>query len=310
MPANELLRRYLAVPAPPDEDPEDLLAQLVIGFGQPVIENVVRRRLESTHDVEDVSSEAILALLTRLRTLRADQSSGPVTDFESYAAGIASHVVFRFFAARSPELSRLRTRLRYLLTTDSRFQLRQGLCALTDGGATPRRGPALADAAIETLSSASGPLEFGNLAAMCGARLGIADPRQTPGEWAESLADNRAAHSHDVELRDYLRALWNEILTLPIPQRQALLLNLRSSSGAGIWLFTDLSIAGFSELASCLDLNPHDLALLWNRLPLDDNEIATRSGLSRQQVINLRSAARQRLTRRMAISAPIRRLSE
>jgi hypothetical protein len=37
---------------------------------------------------------------------------------------------------------------------------------------------------------------------------------------------------------------------------------------------------------------------LWNRLPLEDNEIAARLNLERQQVINLRSTAREKLERR------------
>jgi len=41
------------------------------------------------------------------------------------------------------------------------------------------------------------------------------------------------------------------------------------------------------------------LAELWNSLPLDDHAIAARLGITRQQVINLRRAARERLARRL-----------
>ena len=44
---------------------------------------------------------------------------------------------------------------------------------------------------------------------------------------------------------------------------------------------------------------PEHLAEIWNELPLDDRTIAGHLGLTRQQVINLRSAARQRLARQM-----------
>jgi DNA-directed RNA polymerase specialized sigma subunit len=45
---------------------------------------------------------------------------------------------------------------------------------------------------------------------------------------------------------------------------------------------------------------------LWRRLPVSDLEIAERLGVTRQQVINLRQAARQRLARglRANVSAP------
>jgi hypothetical protein len=41
-----------------------------------------------------------------------------------------------------------------------------------------------------------------------------------------------------------------------------------------------------------------DLAGLWHELPLDDRRIAERLAVTRQQVINLRKAARARLARR------------
>jgi hypothetical protein len=40
------------------------------------------------------------------------------------------------------------------------------------------------------------------------------------------------------------------------------------------------------------------LSALWDQLPLDDLSIAARLGVTRQQVINLRKAARARLARR------------
>ena len=60
----------------------------------------------------------------------------------------------------------------------------------------------------------------------------------------------------------------------------------------------DLGVATFREVAAALEIGPEELAELWNRLPLEDLEIAARLGLDRQQVINLRSTARQKLARR------------
>ena len=45
---------------------------------------------------------------------------------------------------------------------------------------------------------------------------------------------------------------------------------------------------------------PEDrFAELWNDLPLEDSAIAQLLGITRQQVINLRKTARERLARRM-----------
>jgi hypothetical protein len=57
-------------------------------------------------------------------------------------------------------------------------------------------------------------------------------------------------------------------------------------------------VASFEDLASALDITTDDLASLWNGLPLDDLTIAARLGVTRQQVINLRKSARERLERR------------
>ena len=60
-----------------------------------------------------------------------------------------------------------------------------------------------------------------------------------------------------------------------------------------------LEIATFDQVAVALELAPERLAEIWSGLPLDDNSIAALLGVSRQQVINLRRAARERLARRV-----------
>jgi predicted DNA-binding protein (UPF0251 family) len=58
--------------------------------------------------------------------------------------------------------------------------------------------------------------------------------------------------------------------------------------------------ASLRVIADALDIPLPDLARLWHTLPLDDAQIAERLGVTRQQVINLRKSARDRLARRMA----------
>ncbi|MFI5179332.1 MAG: hypothetical protein ACHQO8_12240, partial [Vicinamibacterales bacterium] len=59
-------------------------------------------------------------------------------------------------------------------------------------------------------------------------------------------------------------------------------------------------IATIRQIAEVLDIPALDLAALWSELPLDDTRIGARLKLTRQQVINLRKSARERLSRRMA----------
>lgn len=308
--ANSLLRMYLECSGP-DCDPEDLLARLVIDFGQPTVQRVVRHRLSTarglnTADIEDVCSEAMAELVARLRSMR-ETRGGAVADFDSYSAGLAGHVAFRFFAARFPERSRLRNRIRYILSTDARFRIWRAahgswLCDLAsekEPRLRVRPGKRLADMVSAVLTEVAGAIEIGDLTSRIANLLGVTDRSESTDILSESLLDPGSTHARQFELRQWLGVLWGEIAGLPQTQRAALLLNLRSTSGAGLWLFTDLRIVRFRELASSLGLSAERMAELWNRLPLEDSEIAAHFGIERQQVINLRSAARQRLVRRM-----------
>jgi hypothetical protein len=102
------------------------------------------------------------------------------------------------------------------------------------------------------------------------------------------------------EQRAHLERLWAEVCQLPVLQRAALLLNLRDApGGSAIFFIPHLGIADKGRLAEVLDLSEVDLASIWNDLPLDDAAIAERLKITRQQVINLRKTARERLARRM-----------
>ena len=96
-----------------------------------------------------------------------------------------------------------------------------------------------------------------------------------------------------------LKALWDKVKTLPIHQRKALLLNLRGRRSEGLINVLPLNgIASVREIAAVLEFDPTDFAAIWNSLPWDDLQIAEHLGLTRQQVINLRQAARAKLARR------------
>jgi DNA-directed RNA polymerase specialized sigma24 family protein len=115
-----------------------------------------------------------------------------------------------------------------------------------------------------------------------------------------NVADSRVAVATEAEQRAYLQHLWSEVRQLPPRQCAALLLNLRDGQGRGvIALLPLLRIASLREVAAALDLSPERFAQLWNDLPLEDAVIAELLACTRQQVINLRKVARERLARRM-----------
>jgi DNA-directed RNA polymerase specialized sigma24 family protein len=117
---------------------------------------------------------------------------------------------------------------------------------------------------------------------------------------ALQVASGQPAAAVEVESRMYLKRLWDEIAQLPPRQRAALLLNLRDEGGHGIvdlWII--VGVVTPEALAGALNLDARAFAELWKELPLDDNRIAAHLGLTRQQVINLRKSARERLARRV-----------
>lgn len=114
------------------------------------------------------------------------------------------------------------------------------------------------------------------------------------------LADGRPGPSVETERRVYLERLWREIVELPPRQRAALLLNLRDEHGRGVidlWMLT--GVATTQAVAGVLAMTLDEFAAMWRDLPLDDNRIAAHLQVTRQQVINLRKSARERLARRM-----------
>ncbi len=102
-----------------------------------------------------------------------------------------------------------------------------------------------------------------------------------------------------LEQRLFFEQVWLEVCQLPVLQRAALLLNLRDSRDGGVISFLPfLGVASKEELARLLEMPYEDFENLWNELPLDDSRIAQMFGITRQQVINLRKTARERLVRR------------
>jgi len=102
--------------------------------------------------------------------------------------------------------------------------------------------------------------------------------------------------------RTSLARLWEEIRQLPPRQAAALMLNLRDDQGRNALILLPLTgIATLRDIARILDMPPERFAEIWSSLPLEDSAIAEILDVTRQQVINLRKSARERLARRMRL---------
>ncbi len=331
------------VEAPDDAEADRRLAALLEGDAEPLIRRIVGRKLRayaasprdasSTEDLEDVVSDALLALVSRLQDLRDDPRSEPIESFADYVATVAHNAFAHYLRRKHPARSRLKNRLRYALTTDRRYALwptPDGLvCGLAVWRGRPVSAPAvesLARMAAEPdlwlpsmkkrpgswadpaqslgplLLALGGPVEFDRLVGAMAA-LSTAEGEQTSVDTAvlESLPDETSPPA-DVALdrRREIERLWQEITSLPLRQRIALLLSLRDAQGAALlWVFPLTGVASIRQIARTLEIPDLELAELWSRLPLDDLTLGARLGCPRQQVINLRSAARKRLNHRL-----------
>lgn len=319
-----------------EESASAALDSLLHGEPDRVVRDSVRRALgesgiDASH-LEDIASQVRLGLVRRLWS-RRNGGGEPIENFLGYAVGVAENECYGFLRRRYPERTRFRNRVRYatshhpgtMLEKDARgvWQCR----TRRTGGRTPQPGatraflddphgwvsatqlettlplPALIDALLARLDR---QLELDRLVEALATILGIVDThrlirRAAPAEEGEEEIPDPAPGIGDLlQQRESLERVWSEIVELPPRQRAALLLNLRDPDGGGILqMLPATGAATAAAIAAALGMETAELETLWGTLPLDDLSIAVRLGLTRQQIINLRKAARARLARRL-----------
>lgn len=290
-------------------------------------------------EAHDIRQEVTVQLLTALQKLRQQPQIHSISNVRGLAATMAHRACSRWMRRQFPERHALKNRLHYLLTRQSGFALWQnenqklmaGFAAWQEQkAATPtnnERLKSLTDderllAQIRMLQTGrpqaessnilaaifnhlGGPIEFDELIVALAALLSIRDqPVESTDQNENAIALTAAGGERDtawqVEKRIFLQRLWEEVGQLPQNQRAALLLNLRDVDGRGcIALFPAAGIATVRQLAEMLGMSAEEFGELWNELPLEDARIAERLRLTRQQVINSRKSARERLKRRL-----------
>jgi RNA polymerase sigma factor (sigma-70 family) len=288
-------------------------------------------------EADDIYHEVLVQLLAELQKLREQPDRHPISDVRGLAAMIAHRTCSRWMRRQFPERHAFKARLYYLLTRQRGLALWQNENGKLVTGfavwqsqkkvaATAERLKQLSDeeglmAHIRLLQTGKhqelggalaaifnylgGPIEFDELVSSMAGLLQIRDLEiESTDQNADALGFRAAAGEPDtswqVEKRIFLQRLWEELRQLPLNQRSALLLNLKDTGGRGcIALFPATGIATLRELAEVLEMSPEGFAELWNELPLEDARIAELTGLTRQQVINARKSARERLTRRL-----------
>ncbi len=327
------------VQEPRQHDAEHYLGEIVARHADPIIGAIVRRKLyhpRHKQEIEDVCSDVRLRLLERLRELRADPDSHPIASFGDYVAVVAYHACDRFLRRVYPKRCKLKNRVQYLLekhpslalwdddgevlagfakwqnkkrshTADSKIQR---LIDVPEDW--PFSNPAEHDDALALITAifrhADGPVPLDRLVELVATLWQVRDEpptkpvseRENGDDPMERIRDPQPEVSTTVSHRIYLERLWKEICDLPVRQRAALLMNLRDAQGSSmIELFPMCGIATLRDIAKTLEIAVAQFAILWSRLPMDDLSLSQHLGITRQQVINLRKCAKERLARRM-----------
>ncbi|HWW61596.1 MAG TPA: sigma-70 family RNA polymerase sigma factor [Thermoanaerobaculia bacterium] len=302
-------RRLAALIGAGDDDAEREIERLILDEARPLAEKILRRytrsnRLMRAEDAEDVAAGIGVRLLEKLRAVRHSHDEA-IQDFDAYVAMLTYNAISDHLRRRFPERARLKRRLRYALSHDVRLAMwgtsAGAACGLRAWKGAEDALDAIPDdvaphEGLDALFRATGkPVLFNAVVSYIARTSSIANA--LVDEEQASLAPSPA----DVaETRDFVRALWREILELPPMQRKALLLNLRYGGEMNVIALLVMGrIVTFNELAASLEMQARELAAVWNRLPLDDLQLAALLGITRQQVINLRKSARERLSRKL-----------
>lgn len=154
------------------------------------------------------------------------------------------------------------------------------------------------EALLAVLETIGKPVLFDDLVSLIADLWNVVDSAAVDSPLQEQKSEEQTAIDRLID-RDEVEVLWREIRQLRPMQRKALLLNLRYGGTMDIVATLTLSgLATFDEVAETLEMAPGELAAIWSSLPLDDLKIAEMLQVTRQQVINLRRSARERLARR------------
>lgn len=297
-----------------DDEPsmDAALTELLASRAQPLVARVLRqyrRRdpLLTAEDLDDVAGVTMLRLVPKLESAARSEEEA-IASLDDYVAAVTYNEIHAALRRRHPERARLKRRLRYLFTRDPRFALwntddglvcgmrewigGKGADLAIDAGHVDDR---MGDALYAALRGAGRPVLLDAVVRACAERWNIAEPARVRDDLSVPPPQLAA-----LETRERLQSIWNEVTALRPLQRAALLLHMRDGDGlsaAGLFVF--VGAASLADIAAALSITPPQLHDLWPALPLDDRTIAARLGVTRQQVINLRQAARQRLARRL-----------
>jgi hypothetical protein len=288
------------------------------------------RGTQQNQDALEIAGDLRATIVSTLRALRQNPNQTAIASFPDFVAIKAYSACADYFREKHPQRWRLKSLLRRHLRQNPRFTLWEsedhrwhaGFSERQETGSDgqePDASDSFSYPTVEELSDtlmkpdeflavlferAGGPIDFDEVVNIAAETWQIHD---RPTESIDTCCADRnspftsreARVDLALEQRLFLDQVWNEVCQLPVLQRAALLLNLRDSRDGGVISFLPfLGVASKEELARLLEMPYEGFQKIWTELPLDDLRIAQMFGITRQQVINLRKTARERLARR------------
>jgi DNA-binding transcriptional ArsR family regulator len=303
-----------------EEEAEAELGRVIVGVVRPLAVNAFMSSRQAwsgaSIDLDDIVATVSARIVPRLRLVRRGIEDS-IESIDRYVATLTYNAVNDELRRRYPARTRLKNRLRYLLKHDRRLARwttsrgvvaaglrgwagREDVVEAIDALLVPRTSRALdasrpAEAIVEILEALGTPASIEALLSLAEELWSVEETPHVTSAYAAS-----GDIPMQLERREFAQALWREVRALRPLQRKALLLNLRDGEAVNVLsLFVLTGVTAFAELAAAVEMTSDELAAIWNDLPFDDLRIASMLGVTRQQVINLRKAARKRLKRRL-----------
>jgi len=331
----DLLTKFLRAESPREADTAlDVLFASVVS---PSVKSTLKHKMNVSLSAEDTSARNLDALelvsdveadlLKKFRSLLNERGCS-ITNPEAYSKVAATNAFRQYLRDKYPQRRRLRNKIRYIFRNKQDYALWKSdegeyVCGTEEWkneNRLPNRdqldsrlrallvSPSSEAGDIDDnrrilvvlkdiLRLTDGPIGLNQTVNIVADVLGLEDPVET------EIGNNSATKGLGLEERLIdrwsLEEFWQAIVLLPTRHRTALLLNLRGEHGENaLAFFPVLRIASLRNIAEALEISPEELAGIWNKLPLDDNAIAERLSMTRQQVINLRQSARSNLKRK------------
>jgi hypothetical protein len=318
---------------------EKLICESAQPLVRDVIRNKLRVGHSTDRDLTDdqaadLASDVTMKLVGRLRELRSQPAAKAINNFRGYVAVMTYHACDEFLRQKYPRRYSLKNQLRYLLTHRDGLKLWESddgisLCGyavwessslgtksarsrvpevLASFGAFNHAELSLPDLVSAIFNRCGTPLELDELVSVVADLWEIKDEPAASVSIDDNIVDTHSGQApstrkldDQIDQRSQIETLWVEIGELPLRQRIALLLSLRDDQGRSVLTVLPLiGVVSIRQIAKTLAMSAEQMATLWNQLPLEDATIAQSLGVTRQQVINLRKCARQRLLRRTA----------